>query len=346
MASTINTTIGQIRGSAMSKKQLGNTEIEVSPIGLGCMSLSEFYGPPTEENQAIALIHQAIESGVDHFDTAESYGVGSANEKLLGKALAGKRENIVLATKFGPLRDPETGDSIGLDGSAKNCRRAIEASLQRLQTDYVDLFYLHRVDPKTPIEETVAAMGELLSEGKIRGIGLSEASGETIRRAAAVHPITVVQSEYSIFSRDIEDDVLPACEEVGATLVAYSPLGRGMLTGSFGANAELSDSDWRKSMQPRFEGDAYQANLNLVGEVIRIAESNNCPPAQIALAWVLQRPANLVTIPGTTKLDNLRINLGAYDLALRPEDRQALDALADKVQGTRYSQAAMTLINA
>lgn len=214
-------------------RTLGKTERALPAIGLGCMGLSEFYGPPTEQSAAIRLLHKAIELGVEHFDTAETYGIGSANESLLGEAFHDRRDKVFIATKFGPTRDPESGDFTGLDGSRDNCRRAVEGSLKRLKTDIIDLYYLHRVDPATPIEETVAAMAELVSEGKVRAIGLSEASGDTIRRAAAIHPISAVQSEYSIFSKDIEVAVVPACIDVGASLVAYSPLGRGILSGRF-----------------------------------------------------------------------------------------------------------------
>ena len=337
------------------KRALGKNLLTVEPLGLGCMGLSEFYGPPTEERAAIALLHEAIEAGVDHFDTAESYGVGSANETLVGKALAGRREQVVLATKFGPMRDPVTGVRAGLDGSRANCRRAVEGSLRRLGTHYIDLYYLHRVDPNTPIEVTVAAMAELVAEGKVRAIGLSEASGDTIRRAAKVHPIAAVQSEYSIFSRDIEVDVLPACREVGATLVAYSPLGRGLLTGHFTADSKPGDTDFRGLMQPRFAGSAYAANLALVQEIARVAEASSgagsargdAPvlPSQVALAWVLARGQDVVAIPGTTKSKNLRDNLGAYRVELSVSQLERLNTLADHVQGTRYDEAGMARLN-
>ncbi len=216
----------------MQKRELGKTGRHLPAMGLGCMGLSEFYGPPTEKKAAIALLHQAIDLGVEHFDTAEMYGIG-ANETLLGEAFHDRRDKVFIATKFGPTRNPETGEFTGIDGSRENCRRAVKASLERLQTDVIDLYYLHRVDPATPIEETVAAMAELVGEGRVGAIGLSEASADTIRRAAKIHPIAAVQSEYSIFSRDIEAAVIPACIDVGATLVAYSPLGRGMLSGRF-----------------------------------------------------------------------------------------------------------------
>ena len=325
------------------KRTLGTTERVLPPIGLGCMGLSEFYGPPTEQAAAIRLLHEAIELGVEHFDTAEMYGIGSTNESLLGEAFQDRRDQVFIATKFGPLRDPETGEFTGIDGSRENCRRAVEGSLQRLSTDVIDLYYLHRVDPSTPIEETVAAMAELVAEGKVRSIGLSEASGDTIRRAAKVHPIAAVQSEYSIFSRDIEASVIPACIETGATLVAYSPLGRGMLSGRF-KEESLGDGDFR-SFTPRFQGEAYAANVALVDEIEVVAAAKACTPAQIALAWVLGRGDHVMTIPGTTKLENLKANLGAYEIQLSPSEQAALDRLADRVMGDRYDERGMAIID-
>jgi aryl-alcohol dehydrogenase-like predicted oxidoreductase len=307
------------------------------------MGLSEFYGPPTEQRAAIRLLHEAIELGVEHFDTAEMYGIG-ANESLLGEAFRDRRDQVFIATKFGPTRDPETGAFTGIDGSRDNCRRAVEGSLERLQTDVIDLYYLHRVDPATPIEDTVAAMAELVAEGKVRALGLSEASGDTIRRAAAVHPIAAVQSEYSIFSRDIEEAVIPACIEVGATLVAYSPLGRGMLSGRF-KEESVTEGDFR-SMTPRFQGEALQANVALVDEIEAIAAARSCLPAQIALAWVLGRGEHVMTIPGTTRLENLKANLGAYDIELDSDEQATLDALADRVMGDRYDEQGMAIIDA
>jgi len=310
------------------------------------MGLSEFYGPPVDVDDAIRFLHEAIDLGVTHFDTAESYGVGSANEALLGDAFHDRREQVTIATKFGPVRDPDTGARIGLDGSRENCRRAVEGSLKRLKTDYIDLYYLHRVDPNTPIEETAAAMAELVDEGKVLAIGLSEASADTISRAAGVHLISAVQSEYSIFSRDIEAEVLPACVAAGASLVAYSPLGRGMLSGSFTAQSQLPDSDFRGSMQPRFEGEAYTANLALVDEIKMIAEAQGVLPAQIALAWVLAKDEIILPIPGTTSLQNLKTNLAARQVSLNEAEMNSLDGLADQVQGTRYNEQGMAFLNA
>ena len=328
----------------MYKRALGKTQSTLPAIGLGCMGLSEFYGPPTEQREAIKLLHEAIEMGVEHFDTAEMYGIGSTNESLLGEAFHDRRDKVFIATKFGPLRDPETGEFTGIDGSRENCRRAVEGSLKRLKTDAIDLYYLHRVDPATPIEETVGAMAELVAEGKVRAIGLSEASGDTIRRATKIHPVAAVQSEYSIFSRDIEASVIPACIEVGATLVAYSPLGRGMLSGRFKEDS-LGEGDFR-SITPRFQGEALEANVALVHEIEAVATAKACTPAQIALAWVLARGEHVMTIPGTTRLENLQANLGAYDIQLSDDEQATLDQLADRVMGDRYDERGMSIINA
>lgn len=328
----------------MYKRALGKTQRTLPAIGLGCMGLSEFYGPPTEQREAIKLLHEAIEMGVEHFDTAEMYGIGSTNESLLGEAFHDRRDKVFIATKFGPLRDPETGEFTGIDGSRENCRRAVEGSLKRLKTDAIDLYYLHRVDPATPIEETVGAMAELVAEGKVRAIGLSEASGDTIRRATKIHPVAAVQSEYSIFSRDIEASVIPACIEVGATLVAYSPLGRGMLSGRFKEDS-LGEGDFR-SITPRFQGEALEANVALVHEIEAVATAKACTPAQIALAWVLARGEHVMTIPGTTRLENLQANLGAYDIQLSDDEQATLDQLADRVMGDRYDERGMSIINA
>ncbi|MEE2526402.1 aldo/keto reductase [Hyphobacterium sp. HN65] len=331
----------------MDQRNIG--DFSVFPIGLGCMGLSAFYGPPTEQAEAINLLHKAIDLGVNHFDTAEMYGMG-ANEKLLGEAFADRREKVRIATKFGPkfLFD-ENGKPTGttIDGTPENMRRAVENSLRYLQTDVIDLYYLHRVDPKVPIEETVGAMGQLVGEGKVRAIGLSEASAETIKRAHATHPISAVQSEYSIFSRDIETDILPTLRAIGATLVAYSPLGRGLLTGAMTTdNKPGGEGEYRQgAMQPRFADGAYEANLALVDEVKAVASTHDAPPGQVALAWVLGRADNIVAIPGTTKLKNLQSNLGAADIALSGDEIGRLNTLADKVQGARYNEQGMSAVN-
>lgn len=329
----------------MAEKRLGQTDIMLTQVGLGCMGLSEYYGPPTEESAAIKLLHEAIDLGVNHFDTAELYGVGH-NESLLGKALNDRRDKVRIATKFGPVRDPETGAMLGLDGSKKNCRQAVEGSLRRLQTDHIDLYYLHRVDPNTPIEETVTEMAKLVVEGKIGAIGLSEVSGATLHRAQAIHSIAAVQSEYSIFSREIEQDVLPVCRETGTSLVAYSPLGRGMLTGSFKRDSKISETDFRGSMQPRFSGDAYAANLALVDKILDLCKSLGVSAAEIALAWIMARQDNVFPIAGTTKLANLKTNLTSMELTLNVDVIAKLNALADQVEGARYNEQGMMIINA
>lgn len=326
-------------------RTLGRTEITVSPVGLGCMGMSEFYGPAMDESEAERFLHEAVERGVDHFDTAEMYGIGH-NESLVGRALRDRRDGLTIATKFGPLRDRETGAFTGIDGSPENVRRASEGSLQRLGLDHVDLYYLHRVDPSTPIEETVGAMARLVEEGKVRALGLSEANGETIRRAHAVHPISALQTEYSIFSRHVEDDILPTCRELGITLVAYSPLGRGLLTGRFTESERPEgEADFRGAGgQPRFEGDNYEANVRLVDTVRAVAARRGTSPAQVALAWVIGRGDDVVTIPGTTKSKHLVSNLGALDVQLDDADLEALDALSDQVKGARYTESSMQAV--
>lgn len=321
----------------MLSRKLGQSAISVSAIGLGCMGLSEFYGAPAQESDAVELLHRAVDLGVTHFDTAEIYGQGR-NEQLLGKAFAGRWQQVVLATKFGPQRDPVTGAFLGVDGSAASVRRSCEKSLTRLGTEKIDLFYLHRVDPATQIEETVGEMAKLVQEGKIGAIGLSEASAETIERAHAIHPITALQTEYSIFSRDIEKEILPTCVRLGISLVAYSPLGRGMLTGRFGSGSErpTDTNDFRAQMQPRFKPDNFESNLRLVDAIKEIADQKGCTAAQVALAWVLDQGDHVVAIPGTTKLANLQTNLGALECRLSDENRTTLNGLADKVLGGRY----------
>jgi aryl-alcohol dehydrogenase-like predicted oxidoreductase len=327
----------------MQSRSLGHSRWELPVIGLGCMGLSEFYGPALETKAAIRLLHEALDLGVVHFDTAEIYGLGAANETLLGQAFADRHERVFLASKFGVMRNFDTGEFTGFDGSAANCRRAIEGSLQRLQTDHLDLYYLHRVDPATPIEETVSAMATLVAEGKVGAIGLSEASGATIRRAAEIHPIAAVQSEYSLFSRDIEADVIPACLEVGASLVAYSPLGRGLLSGRFSEEG-LPEGDWRATT-PRFQGDDFAANVALARELQAMALAKGCTPAQLALAWVLSRGSNILALTGTTKLANLKDNLGACAVELSAEEQAFLDGFAPRILGDRYDSWGMAGIN-
>ena len=330
----------------MISRNLGQSGISVSAIGLGCMGLSEFYGEPTHASEAINLLHQAVDWGVTHFDTAELYGQGR-NEQLLGKAFAGRWDQIVLATKFGPQRDPATGAFVGVDGSPANVRASCEKSLQRLGADKIDLYYLHRVDPATQIEDTVGEMAKLVQEGKIGAVGLSEASAKTIERAHAVHPIAALQTEYSLFSRDIEQDILPTCVSLGISLVAHSPLGRGMLTGRYASTSDrpTGETDFRAQMQPRFQPGNIENNLALVEAIKRIAAQRRCAAAQVALAWVLDQGKHIVAIPGTTKIANLETNLGALDCQLTDEDQAALNELADQVRGERYSPEGMAAVN-
>jgi len=327
----------------MIRRQIGQTGPSVNAIGLGCMGMSFAYGEPIQENEAVTLLHGALDLGVDHFDTAEMYGFG-ANEKLLGAAFHDRRDKVFIATKFGPKFDPETMER-NIDGSPENARRALEQSLRLLRTDHVDLWYLHRRDFSRPIEETIGAMAEMVHEGKVKAIGLSEVTEETLRRAAAIHPIAAVQSEYSIFTREVEDTVLPACRDLGAAFVAYSPLGRGMLTGAITRDWKPDGPDFRSAASPRFQGEAFAANLALVEEIKQIADELSASPAQIALAWVLGRGDQIVTIPGTTRLDNLTVNLGAADIALSRDQRARLEPLAEKVKGARYDEAGMRTLN-
>lgn len=329
----------------MIRRQIGRNGRDVNAIGLGCMGMSIAYGEPMNEADAVKLLHEALDLGVDHFDTAELYGFG-ANESLIGAAFHDRRDKAFIATKFGPVADLATRTITGVDGSEANMRRAIEQSLRVLKTDHVDLYYLHRKDQSRPIEETVEAMAKLVKEGKVKAIGLSEVSAETLRRAQAVHPIAAVQSEYSIFTRDIEDDVLPLCQATGVTLVAYSPLGRGMLTGAFSRDHRPTGTDYRAAQSPRFQGEAFKANLALVEEIEKLAAARGAAASQVALAWVLAANPNVVAIPGTTRLANLKSNLGAADVALTAAETAGLDALAAKVAGTRYDARGMTMVNA
>lgn len=318
---------------------------EVNAIGLGCMGMSIAYGEAMDQDAAVKLLHEALDLGVDHFDTAELYGFG-ANETLLGAAFHDRRDKAFIATKFGPVADLATRTVAGVDGSEANMRRAVEQSLRFLKTDHIDLYYLHRKDPNRPIEETVGAMAKLVAEGKVKALGLSEVNADSLRRAQAVHPIAAVQWEYSIFTRDIEKEVLPHCEATGVAVVAYSPLGRGMLTGAFTRDHRPEGNDYRASVSPRFKGDAYEANLALVEEIEKLAKARGAASSQVALAWALAASPNVLTIPGTTKLANLKSNLGAADLKLTADETASLNALAAKVAGERYDERGMTLVNA
>jgi aryl-alcohol dehydrogenase-like predicted oxidoreductase len=309
------------------------------------MGMSAYYGAPMDEADGVALLHAAIDRGVDHFDTAEMYGFG-ANERLLGAAFHDRRDKVFIATKWGPVADPKTNLPAGYDGSETNARRAVENSLRYLRTDHIDLYYLHRKDPARPIEESVEAMAKLVQEGKVRAIGLSEVSAETLRKAHSIHPVAAVQSEYSLFTRDYEADVIPACRELGVTFVAYSPLGRGMLTGSFSKDWAPDGPDFRAGMAPRFAGEALDANLALVAEIQALAAAKGVSAGQIALAWVLSRGEHIVAIPGTTKLANLEANLAAADVRLSADEAGRLDGLAARVQGQRYNERGMGAVNA
>ena len=326
----------------MEQRELGTSGITVSALGLGCMGMTWAYGT-TDSDESIATIHRAIELGVTFLDTAELYGPHT-NEELLGRALAGRRDEVTIATKFGVLRDADGPAGRPRDGTPANVRRSIEGSLRRLGTDHVDLYYQHRIDPDTPIEETVGALAELVREGKVRHIGLSEAAPETIRRAHAVHPIAAVQTEYSLFSRDVEDEVLPTLRELGIGLVAYSPLGRGFLSGRFTSAEELDADDWRRS-QPRFRGENAERNLELAAKVSGLAADKGITPAQLALAWVLARGDDIVAIPGTKRRSYLEQNAAAVDATLSADELAEIGAAIEAPAGDRYDESGMASLN-
>jgi aryl-alcohol dehydrogenase-like predicted oxidoreductase len=331
-----------MKGTAMETRTLG-AGLRVSAIGLGCMGMSEFYGSG-DEAESIATIHRAIELGVTFFDTADMYGVGR-NEELVGRALQGKRDRVVLATKFGNVRG-EDGSFRGIDGRPEYVRQACEASLKRLNVEVIDLYYQHRVDPNTPIEDTVGAMADLVQQGKVRWLGLSEAGPATIRRAQAVHPIAALQTEYSLWSRDPEDEVLPTVRELGIGFVPYSPLGRGFLTGRFKSIDDLAPDDYRRH-SPRFEGENFQKNLHLVEEIEQLAQKKGCTPSQLALAWVLAQGEDIVPIPGTKQRKYLEQNVAAVEIALSAEDLERIDRAIPPgaAAGTRYAAPQMQALN-
>jgi aryl-alcohol dehydrogenase-like predicted oxidoreductase len=328
----------------LTRRTLGTTSaLEVSEVGLGCMGMSEFYGT-ADERTGIETIQRALDLGVTFLDTADMYGPFT-NEQLVGKAIKDRRDEVQLATKFGNERNPD-GSWIGINGSPEYVRAACDASLQRLGVDHIDLYYQHRVDRSVPIEETVGAMKELVEAGKVRHLGLSEAAAETIRRAHAVHPITALQSEYSLFTRDIEDEILPTVRELGIGLVPYSPLGRGMLTGAITADSLESGDSRAIGRFPRFQGDALDANLRLVAKVREIAEAKDCTPGQLALAWVLAQGDDVAPIPGTKRVVYLEENVGATDVGLTDDDLKALEDAVPReaVVGDRYGD--MSTVNA
>ncbi|MFH9015428.1 aldo/keto reductase [Streptomyces sp. NPDC017943] len=328
----------------MQKRSL--RELQVSAVGLGCMGMSAFYGT-TDQDEAVATIRHALDLGVNFLDTAQVYGP-LTNESLVGEAIRGRRDDYVIATKFNYRMDdavPGDGSTVGpQDGSAAHVRSSVHGSLKRLGTDHIDLYYQHRVDPNVPIEETVGALGELVAEGKVRGIGLSEASAQTIRRAHAVHPVTAVQSEYSLWSRDVEAEVLPACRELGIGFVPYSPLGRGFLAGRFTSPDDLDVDDWRRQ-NPRFQDANLEANLRLAAKVKEIAAEKDVTPAQLALAWVLAQGEDLVPIPGTKRRTYLEQNAAAVDVDLTKDDLARIDAELPEAAGERYDEAGMRSVN-
>ncbi|MGD0305494.1 MAG: aldo/keto reductase [Candidatus Acidiferrales bacterium] len=324
----------------MEYRRLGKSSLIVSAMGLGCMGMSEFYGA-TDDVESTATIHRAIDRGVTLLDTADVYGIGK-NEDLVGRAIKQRRNQVVVATKFGILRDPANPLARGVSGKPEYIQKACEASLKRLQIPTIDLYYQHRVDPETPIEETIGAMARLIEQGKVRYLGLSEASPQTIRRAHATHPIAALQTEYSLWQREPEDEILSVCRELGIGFVAYSPLGRGFLTGEIKRPDDFAQDDFRRH-NPRFQGENFQKNLDLVKKIEDLARAKNCTPAQLALAWVMAQGNDIVPIPGTKRRKYLDQNLDALDVKLTPEELKQIDTIAPPgiAAGTRYAPEVM-----
>jgi aryl-alcohol dehydrogenase-like predicted oxidoreductase len=327
----------------MQHRRLGAAGLEVSSLGLGCMGMSDFYAG-RDDAESIRTIHRALDLGIDFLDTADMYGPFT-NERLVGRAIRDRRDQVVLATKFGNVRS-EDGKFLGVEGSPDYVRRACDASLERLGVDHIDLYYQHRVDTKVPIEETVGAMAELVRAGKVRHLGMSEAAPATLRRAVAVHPIAALQTEYSLWSRDVEDAILPTCRELGVGFVAYSPLGRGFLTGRFRTFDDLPADDYRRN-QPRFQGENFRKNLDVVAEVEKIAREKRCTPSQLALAWLLAQGDDVVPIPGTKRVKYLEENVAAVDVELTADDLRRIDRVAPKgvAAGERYPESSMHTVN-
>ncbi|MDQ0189193.1 aldo/keto reductase [Alicyclobacillus cycloheptanicus] len=327
----------------MKERTLGTQGLRVSELGLGCMGMSDFYSNRDDE-ESIATIHHALDRGVTFLDTADMYGVGK-NEELVGRAIKGRRDQVVLATKFGNVRS-EDGKFLGVNGRPEYVKAACDASLRRLGVDYIDLYYQHRVDPDVPIEETVGAMADLVKAGKVRYLGLSEAAPATIRRAHQTHPITALQTEYSLWSRDVEDEILPTCRELGIGFVAYSPLGRGFLTGQFKTFEDLPEDDYRRN-SPRFQGENFQKNLALVERIHEMAQEKGCTPAQLALAWLLAQGEDIVPIPGTKRRKYLDENLAATQLTLTADDLDRINEIAPQgiAAGARYPEQTMHTVN-
>ncbi|UCG19776.1 MAG: aldo/keto reductase [Deltaproteobacteria bacterium] len=327
----------------MEKRQLGKKGLEVSAMGLGCMGMSEFYGSHSHE-ESVRTIHRAMELGINFFDTADMYGRGQ-NEELLGQAIKGYRDKAILATKFGVIRTDDVKQH-KISGRPEYVRSACEASLRRLGVETIDLYYQHRVDRDTPIEDTVGAMADLVKEGKVRYLGLSEAGPKTIQRAHAIHPIAALQTEYSLWSRDAEEEILSTCRELSVGFVSYSPLGRGFLTGEINKLDDLEEDDWRRYL-PRFQGDNFERNLGLVSRIQEMAAEKNCTPAQLALAWVLSRGNDIVPIPGTKRIIYLEENVAALGLKLTQEDLKRIDEISPQgvAAGSRYPEPGMKLVN-